>query len=97
VHYFVWFVLVLGLSDAVHLFTDITAPLVTYSRSRFGLELSIYIDDLWKGGPTYAAACWNRRLGNGVFLKSGWLFSDTKGRVPSKQQIYLGFIVTRWP
>jgi hypothetical protein len=93
VHYFVWLVLVLGLSDAVRLFTDITAPLVTYCRSRFGLKLSIYIDDLWNGGPTYAAACWNRRLGNGVFLKSGWLFRDTKGRVPSQQQVYLGFIV----
>ena len=92
VHFFYWKVLFLGINDAARVFTDLCTPVIKYCRVSLGIDSSIYIDDLLTGGNGLENSTSNRKKVKQVFRKAGWLFSESKGRDPSQQFLYLGFI-----
>ena len=53
--YYVAFVLILGISDAVYAFTKINRPIVRYFRSR-GVKASVYIDNFFTSHQPLSAA-----------------------------------------
>ena len=93
VRYFVFTVLVFGLSPAARIFTKVLKPVATYLRN-WGLNLAVYLDD---GAGTERSQSEARDSANRVFdtlIKSGFVINDKKSiKEPVQCFTWLGITV----
>ena len=93
VDYWVWVVMPLGITDAAHIFTSITDPLMSHLQLA-GARSSIYIDDLLSLSETFEKGLAQDLFIQNFFLKGGWVFKPSKSSgVPSQRVKYLGLII----
>jgi hypothetical protein len=91
--YWVWAVLPLGITDAAHIFTCLTNPLMGFLRLR-GVRSIIYIDDLLSLSKSFNSGLLQDQLIQETFLKGGWIFKPSKSSGPPSQKVkFLGLIV----
>ena len=89
----VWTVLVLGVRDAVHIFTRIIAPIMGDLRKQ-GFRGQIYIDDLITAASTKKRAIEAEKKAKNLFEKCGWVFKEEKrSGEPSQEVKYLGLVI----
>ena len=69
----VWTVLVLGVRDAVHIFTRIIAPIMGDLRKK-AIKGQIYIDDLITADATKRRAMEVEKKAKNLFERCGWVF-----------------------
>ena len=92
-NFYFWKVLVLGVKDAVYLFTRLTAPLMAALR-KDGFRGQIYIDDVLTAGSSKEETLQAESKLYRMFNKGGWVFKPSKrSGDPSQQCQYLGLII----
>ena len=75
--YYVWKVLVLGLRDAVHVFTRTIAPIMSQLR-REGISSQIYVDDALVCNSTKELTLKDEARMIELFSEAGWVFKPSK-------------------
>lgn len=75
--YYVWKVLVLGLRDAVHIFTRTIAPIMAQLR-REGINTQIYVDDALVCNATKELTLRDEARMFELFTEAGWIFKPSK-------------------
>ena len=89
----VWTVLVLGVRDAVHIFTRIIAPIMGELRKQ-SIRGQIYIDDLITADSTKEGAIEGEKKAKKLFEGCGWVFKEEKrSGEPSQEVKYLGLVI----
>ena len=91
--YWVWTVLVLGLRDACHIFSRLTAPVMGRLREG-GWRGQIYVDDLLTSSESYNKALMEERKAKELFQGCGWIFKESKrSGEPSQLCRFLGLLI----
>ena len=92
VHFYVWQVLFLGISSAVHLFTMLLRPIRRYIQSK-GIGCLIYLDDSLFLGDGEEGSKKNRDIAVNILKKAGFIVSESKSKGPSPRLEFLGLEV----
>ena len=91
-HYYQWVVLILGLSDAVHIFTKLLLPLVKHLRL-CGWEGIFYIDNSGTLGRSYFECLYWKYFARDVLGRAEWVINTLKDQEQAQDNILLGSVV----
>jgi hypothetical protein len=88
--YFVWRVLFLGVKSAVHCFTKLLRPHISFCQ-KLAILLSIFIDDLRTIGDSYMKCKLTHQFSKIRLALAGWIVKPGKGiDDPTQYGIFLG-------
>ena len=88
-----WCSLVFGLTSSPRVITKVLKPVISFIRTRFGILISIYIDDILIQSITFEKCIQDTQVVILVLLCLGWSIKWEKcSLIPSQEFVHLGFL-----
>ena len=88
-----WCSLVFGLTSSPRVITKVLKPVMSFIRTRFGILVTIYIDDLLIQSISFEKCVHDTQVVILILLSLGWSVKWEKcSLIPSRQFVHLGFL-----